>query len=180
MRYIALLRGINVGGKNKLSMAELKKEFLALGFTQVSTYINSGNILFESPSEDPLALAGQITEMIRTRFALDVATAVYSKDAYKDALAHAPQWWNQSEQAKHNGIFVIPPTSPNYVLEQVGQAKPEYEQVALWGPLIYWTAPLKTFSRTRWSKVAATKAYAHITIRNANTVLKLMELLEKS
>jgi len=62
------------------------------------------------------------------------------------------------------------------VCVQVGEIKPEYEQVDVYGPVIFWSAPMKTFSRTRWSKVVGSAAYGSITIRNANTALKLAEL----
>lgn len=67
-RYIALLRGINISGKNKVPMAELKLGFEALGHTEVRTYLNSGNVIFSREETDTLQLTGQIEEMIRDRF----------------------------------------------------------------------------------------------------------------
>ena len=176
MKYIVLLRGINVGGKNKLSMPELGSAFEAHGFTEVSTYINSGNVLFSSGETDILALKEKCQSLIQSSFQMDIPVAVISAQALTDALAHAPSWWNASKDSKHNAIFVIPPATPEAVCVQVGKIKPEYEQVDCYGPVIFWSAPLRTFSRTRWSKVAGSTAYGSITIRNANTALKLAEL----
>lgn len=89
------------------------------------------------------------------------------------ALAHVPTWWNKDKESKHNAIFVIPPATAQDIFAAVGEAKPEYEQVAYHGQVIFWSAPLKTFSRTRWAKVTGTAAYRSITIRNANTAIKL-------
>ncbi len=61
-------------------------------------------------------------------------------------------------------------------MEEVGEAKPEYEKIAAAGQIIFWTAPLQTFNRTRYSKIVGTTAYQYITIRNANTTRKLLEL----
>ena len=176
MKYIVLLRGINVGGKNKLSMPELGSAFEAHGFTEVSTYINSGNVLFSSGETDILALKEKCQSLIQSSFQMDIPVAVISAQALTDALAHAPPWWNAGKESKHNAIFVIPPATPEDVCVQVGEIKPEYEQVDVYGPVIFWSAPMKTLSRTRWSKVVGSAAYGSITIRNANTALKLAEL----
>lgn len=176
MKYIALLRGINVGGKNKLSMPELRSAFETHGFSEVSTYINSGNVLFSSDGTDVLALKEKCCALIQIHFQMDIPVAVISAQALTDALAHAPSWWNADKDSKHNAIFVIPPATPEAMCGQIGEIKPEYEQVDSYGSVIFWSAPAKTFSRTRWSKVAGSAAYGSITIRNANTAFKLAEL----
>jgi uncharacterized protein (DUF1697 family) len=71
---------------------------------------------------------------------------------------------------------VIPPVSPEDVFQEVGGMKPEYEQADVYGRVIFWSAPVKTFSRTRLSRVVGSGIYDNITIRNANTTLKLREL----
>lgn len=174
-QYIALLRGVNVGGKNKLSMALLKAAFEEAGLTNVLTYINSGNILFTS-DEPETTLGEKCSRIIEQQFQLAVPVLALPAAELAAALQHAPSWWGSDPEAKHNAIFVIPPFTTGQILEQVGTLKPEYEQVACHGPVIFWSAPLKTFSRTRFSKVAGTAAYPGITIRNANTTKKLLEL----
>jgi len=71
---------------------------------------------------------------------------------------------------------VLPPTTVEEVFEAVGEIKPQYEKVSSYGKVIFWTAPLKTFSRTRWSRIVEKSIYSQVTIRNANTAKKLMEL----
>ena len=87
-------------------------------------------------------------------------------------------WWNTDKNSKHNAIFVIPPVTAEEVFKQVGAIKPEYEKAAYYDRVIYWSAPIKTFSKTRWSKVAGSSVYDNITIRNANTVNKLLQLVK--
>lgn len=172
-KYIALLRGINVGGKNKVNMSELKSAFVGFGFSHVSTYINSGNVLFSSVEKDVLKLKGDCEGIIREHFELEILVAVVSVEELKKALEHAPEWWDQDPDSKHNAIFVMAPTTVEAVFVAVGEIKPEYERVGFYGNVIFWSAPVNTFSKTRWSKVVGSKIYGQITIRNANTVKKL-------
>ena len=83
-RYIALLRGVNVGGKNKISMAELKQGFEALDFADVRTHLNSGNVIFSG--EEAEDLGQRIQAMILDRFGLDVPVLVISKEWLEDTL----------------------------------------------------------------------------------------------
>lgn len=73
-------------------------------------------------------------------------------------------------------MFIIQPAAAEEVMKEVGKIKPEYEKLYAYKEIIFWSAPLKTFSRTRWSKVASSKAYQSLTIRDANTTKKLLEL----
>ena len=177
-KYIALLRGINVGGKNKIAMPVLKAAFEAAGFTDVRTYINSGNVIFRAESEDATVLQQRCRQIIIDTFQLDIITAVFSAEEYADALNHAPNWWDNDMDSKHNAIFVIKPVEAAEVIEEVGETKPGYEQAAFYGQVIFWSAPIKTFSQTRWSQVISTRAlYNSVTIRNANTAKKLLQML---
>ena len=175
-KYIALLRGINVGGKNIIKMADLKAAFEKRGFKNISTYINSGNILFDSEMDES-SIKTTCENLIAERFGLDIPVCVISAPELSDALAHAPDWWNSDPQSKHNAIFVIPPMTTEEICAQVGEIKPEYEKLAYHGKVLFWSAPIATFSRTRLTKIVQGKAaYNAITIRNANTTLKLAEL----
>ena len=176
MKFIALLRGINVGGNNKVSMAELKVCFEKLGFQDVKTYINSGNVIFDSEITDKVVLIRMCEESIREHFGFHVICSVVSAEELRQALSNAPSWWDGDKESKHNAIFVIEPYRPHDIMKEIGDAKPEYESVEACGQIIFWSAPLKTFSRTRYSKIVGTKMYKSVTIRNANTVKKLVEL----
>jgi uncharacterized protein (DUF1697 family) len=175
-KYIALLRGINVGGKNKISMPELKKAFEEIGYTEVTTYINSGNVIFFSDHEDQVEIRKNCEQAISENFNLNITVTIISVKELSSALDHAPVWWDTDPQSKHNAIFVIPPATAIEIMEQVGIAKPEYEQVDHYGQIIFWSAPLDTFSKTRWAKIVGKSAYNHVTIRNANTTKKLVQL----
>lgn len=179
MKYVALLRGINVGGNNRVSMSELRSCFEDAGFNNVITYINSGNVIFESGHTDLAKIVEICEELIEKRFGFHVTCSVISANELLDALKHAPKWWNSGD-AKHNAIFVIAPKKAEEIAAKIGEVKPEYEKVAVYHPIIFWSAPNKTFSRTRYSKIVGTKEYKYVTIRNANTTLKLAELCQSA
>lgn len=167
MTYVALLRGINVGGKNKIAMADLRAAFEKAGYTNVRTYITSGNVLFDSP-EPPTDLAGVVPD--------GIGVAVMSAQELDATLAAAPAWWGQDADSKHNALFILPGMSAAEIMTAVGDVKPEYEKVAAVGQVIFWSAPQKTFSRTRYKSIVGTSTYQFVTIRNANTARKLAAL----
>jgi uncharacterized protein (DUF1697 family) len=175
-KYIAFLRGINVGGKNRVSMPELKDQFQQNGFNDVVTYINSGNIIFSCDHSDEEKLKAECELFIAAKFKLNIAVTIVSVNDLRAAVDTVPSWWDQDKDSKHNAIFVIPPVSVEQVFKEVGEVKPEYEKVYYHGKIIFWSAPISTFSRTRWSKIVGSSVYNNITIRNANTIKKLLEL----
>ena len=91
MKNIALLRGINVGGKNKIAMTELKKTLEKKGFLQVSTYINSGNIIYEATKDTDLIIEQQkITSTIEEEFNLKIPVLVISEEELAEDLSKTP------------------------------------------------------------------------------------------
>ncbi|MDR3121930.1 MAG: DUF1697 domain-containing protein [Clostridiales bacterium] len=176
--YIALLRGVNVGGNNKIDMKRLKAEFESRGFANVMTYINSGNVIFDSDTQDLSEIKSVCEAVISERFGLTIAVNIISAADLLDAVSHTPDWWRADKDFTHNAIFVIPPMTAEEACAAVGEVNPENERIACHGRVIFWSASLKTYSRTRWSKVVGNKAvYNAITIRNANTTVKLAELI---
>ena len=152
IKYILLLRGVNVGGKNKVSMKELKEALELEGFDNVVTYINSGNIIFNS-QEDIEVLEEKTVMVLKESFDLEVPVLIIEVSEVIKALEEAPLWWGSGDDSKHNAIFVVRKSSVDEVIKEVGTHKPEYEKVGCSGRIIFWSAPLKTFSRTRWSKI---------------------------
>lgn len=167
-RYIALLRGVNVGGKNKISMVELKQGFEALGFTEVRTHLNSGNVVFSGGEGE---LAARIQEMIRERFGLDVPVLVVARDWLEDVLRGAPNWWGRRDKEIYdNLILVLPPA----IAEKFGEPTEGLEQVCIREGAIFWSFERKSYAKCSWWKRSASPGIGEwITIRTANTVKKL-------
>lgn len=175
-RYIALLRGINIGGKNKISMSELKKGFAELGFAEVATYLNSGNVIFSSAIEDKNALSKEIKLMIKDRFDLDIPIFIILQEKLEELLDNAPDWWgNNSKEIYDNLIFIMPPLSYEEFYDEIGNPKVEYEKVHNYKNVVFWSFSRKDYQKTNWwSKTANTNVNHKITIRTANTVRKIV------
>lgn len=94
VRYIALLRGINISGKNKISMQKLKECFEELSFHEVKTYLNSGNVIFSTPETNISDITSSIESMIKKTFDLNIPVLVISQKSLQNALQKEPSWWN--------------------------------------------------------------------------------------
>lgn len=177
-RYVALLRGINISGKNKISMAELKKGFAELDFTEVVTYLNSGNIAFSSVIEDQIILADKIAVMIKENFCLEIPVFVILQEELDERLNHAPNWWGtDNKEIYDNMIFLMPPLSYDEFYAQIGNPKEEYEKVYHYKNVVFWSFDRKCYQKTNWwSKTASADVKDKITIRTANTVKKIVNL----
>lgn len=174
-RYIALLRGINVRGKNKIPMAELKAGFEAAGFEGVKTYLNSGNVVFSSDEADTGKLADRIESLIREQFDLEIPVFVMTKSALEDILCHAPDWWGGADKAIYDKlIFMLPPTTFDDVFAEIGEPKAGMEQIQPYKNAIFWSFSRKDYRKTNWwSKTASMDIGKKLTIRTAGTVRKI-------
>lgn len=178
IRYIALLRGINISGKNKISMSELKAALIEKGFSEVSTYLNSGNILFSDDETDTIVLADKIKMLIQEKFTLDIPVFVIAQNELKTLLTKAPNWWGtDNKDIYDNLIFVIPPHRIETVAEKIGKPTAELEKVEICGNTAFWSFDRKLYAKANWwKKTAASGIGEMITIRTANTLRKIAEL----
>ena len=174
-RYIALLRGINISGKNKLAMSGLKTGFADLGFSEVTTYLNSGNVVFSCAAGDKDYLAAEIQAMIKNRFNLDIPVFIALQEELHELLNNAPDWWgNEDKEIYDNLIFIMPPLSYEELYRELGDPKTGYEKVQNYKNAVFWSFSRKDYQKTNWwSKTAASGVSGMITIRTANTVRKI-------
>ena len=175
-RYIAFLRGINISGKNKVPMAELKKAFEKLEFGEVRTYLNSGNVAFSSDKSDTEKFTKQIEAMIKQQFAFHTPVFVIAKEKLDDILDNAPDWWgNDNKEIYDNLIFVIPPATPAEIYCEIGEPKEGLERVKDYKEAIFWSFSRKDYQKTNWwPKTASANIGSKVTIRTANTVRKIV------
>ena len=174
-RYIALLRGINISGKNKIAMPKLKASFIEMGYKAVSTCLNSGNIIFLSDVEDRDTLSSMIKSMIKSKFELDIPVFIISQKELEDILNNAPDWWgDDNKEIYDNLIFMSPFLSYDEFYNEVGNPKEKYEKVHHYKNVIFWSFSRKDYQKTNWwSKTASSNISDMITIRTANTVKKI-------
>lgn len=177
-RYIALLRGVNISGKNKVPMAELKLGFESLGFSDVRTWLNSGNVVFSGEEAEPAALTGQIEGMIQRRFGLEIPVFVLPQEELADTLRHAPDWWGTEDpEVYDNLIFILPPASFQDVYREIGAPKEGLEQIRDYGSAVFWSFDRKKYQKTNWwPKTASAEVAPKLTIRTANTVREIARL----
>lgn len=173
-RYIAFLRGVNISGKNKVPMAELRKDFERLDFGEVKTYLNSGNVVFSSDEDNTERLTKQIERMIKNQFNLDIPVFVISREKLADILRNAPDWWGtENKEIYDNLIFIMPPATFAEVYREIGEPKEELEKIKDYKEVIFWSFSRKDYQRTNWwSKTASANISSKLTIRAANTVRK--------
>ena len=106
-KYIDLLRGINISRKNKIAMSELKEGFIKLHFTDVSTYLNSGNVIFSSYIDDKNILSDNIKSMIKDIFDLDIPIFIILQEELKEILNNAPDRWSRTTSSNISDNITI-------------------------------------------------------------------------
>jgi uncharacterized protein (DUF1697 family) len=178
MRYVALLRGINVGGKTLIKMKDLQGCIEELGFDDVSTYIASGNVLFESDKRDTARLQTKIERAIEQRFRLPVKVVVLDRAAYARIVKAIPASWVDNASVSANVAFVRRGTDAKQVAREL-RPDPAVEEVKAIKGAILWATRRNALSRSVVRKLIGGSAYKELTVRNLNTTLKLQELLSR-
>ncbi len=176
MKFIALLRGINISGRNKISMAELKSVLQENNYKKVETYINSGNVIFESDTKCKQNLMQDISRIIKNNFNLDIPVMVIDENELEDVLSHGPEWWGTANKSVYdNLIFIIPPATFDRIYNTIGQPN-DYEKIKDYKNYIFWSYDAKNYSKSNWwVRTSSTKIKDMITIRTANTMKKVFE-----
>lgn len=180
MDYLLLLRGINVGGKHRVPMAELRDYLTTAGFTYVRSYINSGNLLVTS--DQPQAdCETTIQHVLTSHFDFPLPFRLLARPEFLTDLAQAPAWWGVDDQLRHNALFKLNDYASANDTWLIDHVTADYDQVVVTPNVIFWTSTLKRhFSRSFYSKIMGTPLYQQTSTRNYNTTMKLKQLLEAS
>ena len=176
--FVALLRGVNVGGNSMISMSALKKSFAAIGFTDVSTYINSGNIIFSSKEYDARKLEKKIEQMLVKEYELNSKVVVRSFPELERLVQSLPREWDGDSSCRYNVIFLRHTIDSEQILAEL-PANSEIEQVTYRPGALLWSAHVDQISKSKMSKLSSRKIYQDMTVRNLNTTKKLYELMKK-
>ena len=177
-RYIALLRGINVGGKNRIKMTELKACFEDHGFRRVVTYIQSGNVLFESGERSSAGLAQQIEDMLAATFSYSASVVLRTRTQLLDIVEQAPDGFGtQPAHYRYDVLFLKPPLTAAAAMKTV-PTKAGVDR-AYEGPgVLYFSRLLSKASQSWLSRIPSMAIYQSMTIRNWNTTMKLLRLMD--
>ena len=179
MEYVALLRGINVGGNNKVVMSELREQVAAAGFGHVRTYINSGNLLFEAeegtPSED---VAQAVEDLLELRYDFPIRLALLTAQDYLDQLDELPAWWH-GEVARRDALFYMRGLDRDHVRERIEAMELGDEAVHFGEHAVFWGKfDEKSFLKTAYHKrLLREDFYRQVTIRSGSTVEKIASML---
>jgi uncharacterized protein (DUF1697 family) len=172
--YIALLRGINVGGKNSLPMKDLKSILEVLGASNVKTYIQSGNVVFQSALKDISGFSKRLGIEIRERHGFEPQILVIERSEVETAMTKNPFPEAESEPSSlHLGFLAFAPKNPD--LKKLESLKKDSEQFCLIGNIFYLHAP-EGVGRSKLAASSEKLLGVPMTDRNWNTVCKLKEM----
>jgi uncharacterized protein (DUF1697 family) len=180
VHYLALLRGINVGGKNIIKMADLKACLEGMNFSDVATYIQSGNVLFWSTEKDKLKLARQIEKKLSERFNYSSLVVVVPHQRLQKIVETAPKGFgSEPDKYRYDVVFLKKPLTPAEVMKQVS-LKEGVDQAHAGKFAFYFSRLTSRAVQSRLNRIASLPIYQHMTIRNWNTTTKLLALMDKA
>jgi uncharacterized protein (DUF1697 family) len=177
-KYVALLRGINVGGKNLIKMAALKACFETLGFKIVTTYIQSGNVLFGADESDQAKLTSRIEEALSRTFNYQSRVVVRSQKQLKGIVVHAPKGFGSDPVTyRYDVLFLKEPLTATEAMKSI-TAKEGVDQAVAGKGALYFTRLISKASQSHLTRIITLPVYQNMTIRNWNTTTKLLGLME--
>ena len=178
MKYVLLLRGINVGGKNKVAMSDLKDMISKLGYENVITYINSGNIIFDANDNKEIVRV-KISHMLET-FPFSINKVILTQEEYLDEISNLPEWWSE-ELFRRDVLFYSDKVDYSVMKERIKMMPLNDEMVHFGKRAVFWgKCNEKNYLSTSYHKLLMKESfYKSITIRNARTFEKIIELLSK-
>lgn len=175
MRYLLLLRGINVGGKNKVSMATLKQQLQNLGTSEVSSYINSGNLFFTSEDQ---TIKNQIEDLFKNHYSFHIPFTLLGQGELNQMIKDEPHWWSK-DLARKDVLFYTDKVNQKDVETMIKSLPLNNDFVHLTSHGIFWGHQTESeFLKSTYHKELIKQPfYKFITIRNGNTYEKIKSLV---
>jgi uncharacterized protein (DUF1697 family) len=177
-RYVALLRGINVGGRNKVAMADLRAALADGGFEDVSTYIQSGNVLFRSDAPAK-SLEASIEGMLERRFGVPLVVVVRSHTQLRKVVTNAPRGFGTEPETYHSdAVFLKAPLTAKQAMTVV-ELRDGVDQAWPGDGVVYFARLSAKRVQSRMGRMIGTPEYKQMTIRSWTTTTKLLDLLDE-
>jgi uncharacterized protein (DUF1697 family) len=177
-RYVALLRGINVGGNNLIRMSDLKACFEEHGFAGASTYIASGNVLFDAAGSSG-DLTRRIEEMLSRTFSYPASVVLRSQKQMGETVERAPEGFgSKPDEYRYDVIFLKEPLTAAKALKDV-PTREGVDEVHAGKGALYFSRLISKAAQSKLTRVIGMPIYKSMTIRNWNTTTKLARLLEQ-
>jgi uncharacterized protein (DUF1697 family) len=179
-QYLALLRGINVGGNNIIKMADLKACFESMGFKDVVTYIQSGNVLFKAAEKDKAKLTTKIEGALSERFSYKPRLVTVAYKELKRAVDETPTGFGKDlDKYRCDVIFLKEPLTVKEAMKNV-RVREGVDNAYAGKTVLYFSRLTSRASQSYLTKIITTPMYQNMTIRNWNTTTKLLALMEKA
>lgn len=175
MKYVALLRGINVGGNNKVPMAELRETVGRIGGEDVRTYINSGNVIFDHDLGPASRVAALIEDAVVTDFELEIRVLVLDAAEICRIADAIPETWTHDKIVRTDVIYLWDDLDSPGVIDDL-PIREGIDQVVYVPGAILWRVDYENLTKSWKGKIVGTQPYKSMTIRNANTARKLAAL----
>jgi len=175
--FVALLRGINVGGNAIVRMKDLKAAFEDAGLRNVRTYINSGNVLFESAKADVRALERVAGGAMRKGCGVDCAILVKTASEYEAIVRALPETWADDEEWRINVIFLRHTVDSEKIVEELAP-NAEVEEAVYCPGAVLWRLRRDGEERSKLGKANRRTLYQELTVRNLNTTRKILDLIQ--
>lgn len=167
MKYIALLRGINVGGNRKVEMKRLRNLFESLGYENVSTYLNSGNVIFESGAEREV-LQNDIPKKLKKEFGFEIQALIKKEKEIKNIANVIPKEWQNDSEQKTDVAYLFPEIDSKKTIDEL-PIKKEFIDMRYVKGAIIWNVKKKEYNKSHLNKIISLKQYQLMTVRNVNT-----------
>ena len=178
MKYVALLRGINVGGNSKVDMKQLKAAFETVGMRDVQTYINSGNVIFTHDEALTNDLAEMLRRVIQSEFMFAVDLIVKAYDEMRAIVKVIPPEWQNNSAMKCDVVFLWDTWTEADALAQF-KPRDDIDDVRTAPGAIIWKVDRENVTRSGLVGIIGLPFYRQVTIRNCNTSRKLLALMDQ-
>jgi uncharacterized protein (DUF1697 family) len=175
-RYVALLRGINVGGRNKVPMADLRAVVEQVGHADVSTYIQSGNVLFTS-TKPRAEVESELEARLEQRFGFPLVVVVRSHAQLRAVVDQAPAGFGKKPEQYHSDVMFLRAPLTAAKAMKVVKLRDGVDQAWPGRGVVYFARLSARRTQSKLSSIVGTPEYALMTIRSWATTTKLLELL---
>ena len=175
MTYVAFLRGVNVGGRSIVSMAAIKEALVALGLSDVRTYINSGNVIFSTRASDAQRLTARIEKALEQHTGMAIKVLVMDHKTMKKLVDAIPRNWVDDQTMRTYVLLLWKELDDRRILDQL-PIKPGVDELRYTPGAVVWRVDRENVGRSQMNRIVGTPLYKMITIRSANTMRKLNEL----
>ena len=160
-----------------IRMSSLKTSFERMGFADVTTYINSGNIIFRAKDNDARKLEATIERMLEREYQLGCKVVVRSFSEMAALVKSLPKTWNGDALWKYNVIFLRHSIDAQDLVDRLN-AKPDIEEVVYRPGTLLWSMKVSDAKQSAWIKLPSKKIFQDMTVRNLNTTKKIYELMK--